>query len=124
MKRRVLLARALASRPNLLLLDEPTNHLDIKAIDWLETFLASYSGALLFVTHDRVFLQKLATRILDLDRGRLKSYECDYETYLVRKQAAWKRKRSKTPSSTRSWPRRRSGFVRGFSPGEPATKAA
>lgn len=88
MKRRVLLATALASRPNLLLLDEPTNHLDIRAIDWLETFLANYSGALLFVTHDRVFLQRLATRILDLDRGRLASYEYDYETYLVRKQAA------------------------------------
>ena len=88
MKRRVLLAKALASRPNLLLLDEPTNHLDIKAIDWLETFLSNYTGALLFVTHDRVFLQRLATRILDLDRGRLASYECDYETYLVRKQAA------------------------------------
>ena len=70
MKRRVLLARALVSEPDLLLLDEPTNHLDIDSISWLEGFLGSWSGTILFVTHDRTFLQKLATRILEIDGGR------------------------------------------------------
>ena len=87
MKRRVLFARALAGEPDILLLDEPTNHLDIASVAWLESFLLKYGGTLLFVTHDRMLLQKLATRIVDLDRGRLTSYECDYETYLKRKQA-------------------------------------
>ncbi|MGN6135354.1 MAG: ATP-binding cassette domain-containing protein, partial [Aureliella sp.] len=75
MKRRVLLAQALVSEPDLLLLDEPTNHLDIDSIIWLENFLKGFAGALLFVTHDRVFLQALATRILELDRGRLFDWE-------------------------------------------------
>ncbi len=70
-KRRVLLARALVAQPDVLLLDEPTNHLDIDAITWLEDFLADYAGAVVFVTHDRAFLQRLATRIVELDRGRL-----------------------------------------------------
>src|SRR5205085_10270207 len=69
-RRRVLLARALVAQPDLLLLDEPTNHLDLEAIGWLEEFLAAYAGALVFVTHDRMFLQRLATRIVELDRGR------------------------------------------------------
>ncbi|MEE9342176.1 MAG: ATP-binding cassette domain-containing protein [Gammaproteobacteria bacterium] len=86
-KRRVLLARALASKPDLLILDEPTNHLDIESIEWLENFLLAYRGTLLFVTHDRSFLQRLATRIIDLDRGQLTSWDCDYATYLQRKQA-------------------------------------
>jgi ATP-binding cassette subfamily F protein uup len=85
LKRRVLLARALVQKPGLLLLDEPTNHLDISAIAWLEEQLLAYNGALLFVTHDRVFLRKLATRIIDLDRGELKSYPGDYENFLRRK---------------------------------------
>ena len=85
MKRRVLLARALVQKPQLLLLDEPTNHLDISAIAWLEEQLLAYNGALLFVTHDRAFLRKLATRIIDLDRGELKSYPGDYENFLRRK---------------------------------------
>jgi ABC transport system ATP-binding/permease protein len=88
MKRRVLLAKALVGSPQLLLLDEPTNHLDIDAIRWLEEFLLRYGGALLFVTHDRALLRKLATRIIDLDRGRLTSWSCDYDTYLRRKEAA------------------------------------
>ena len=88
MKRRVLLARALAARPDLLLLDEPTNHLDIDGIRWLEQFLLDHSGALLFVTHDRAFLKRLATRIIELDRGRLSSWSCDYNTYVDRKEAA------------------------------------
>jgi ATP-binding cassette subfamily F protein uup len=84
-KRRVLLARALVQQPGLLLLDEPTNHLDISAIAWLEQQLLEYNGALLFVTHDRAFLRRLATRIVDLDRGELKSYPGDYATFLRRK---------------------------------------
>ncbi len=87
-RRRVLLARALVSQPDLLLLDEPTNHLDIDAIAWLESFLAEYAGAVVFVTHDRAFLQRLATRIVELDRGRLTSWPGDYETFL-RKKEEW-----------------------------------
>jgi len=86
LKRRVLLAQALVRDPDLLLLDEPTNHLDIDSIQWLENFLLSYNGTVLFVTHDRQLLQKLATRIVDLDRGRLSSWPGDYATYLQRKQ--------------------------------------
>ncbi len=85
-RRRVLLARALVSQPDLLLLDEPTNHLDIEAIVWLESFLADYAGAVVFVTHDRAFLQRLATRIVELDRGVLTSWPGDYATYLRRKE--------------------------------------
>ena len=87
-KRRVLLAKALVNEPDLLLLDEPTNHLDIEAINWLEEFLLSFSSTLLFVTHDRMLLQKIATRIIELDRGRLTSWPGNFATYLQRKQAA------------------------------------
>jgi ATP-binding cassette subfamily F protein uup len=86
LKRRTLLARALAAQPNVLLLDEPTNHLDVESILWLEEFLIESKLTLLFVTHDRAFLRRLATRIIELDRGRLSSWSCDYNTYLVRKQ--------------------------------------
>jgi ATP-binding cassette subfamily F protein uup len=86
LKRRTLLARALAAQPNVLLLDEPTNHLDVESILWLENFLLEAQLTLLFVTHDRAFLRRLATRIIELDRGRLSSWACDYNTYLVRKQ--------------------------------------
>src|SRR5512135_2769496 len=88
LKRRVLLAKALAGSPDLLLLDEPTNHLDIVSVAWLEEFLFSFGGTLLFVTHDRALLQKLATRIVDLDRGRLTSWPGSYQAYLELKQAA------------------------------------
>lgn len=88
MTRRVLLARALVGEPDILLLDEPTNHLDLEAIGWLEAFLLRFEGTLLFVTHDRMLLRRVSTRIWDLDRGRLSSWECDYETYLQRKEAA------------------------------------
>jgi ATP-binding cassette subfamily F protein uup len=87
-RRRVLLARALVGQPDLLLLDEPTNHLDIEAIQWLESFLAEYEGAVMFVTHDRAFLQRLATRIVELDRGKLTSWPGNYATYLRRKEEA------------------------------------
>jgi ATP-binding cassette subfamily F protein uup len=88
MKRRVLLARALVAEPDLLLLDEPTNHLDIDAIGWLERFLERWAATLMFVTHDRMFLRKLANRILELDRGKLFDWSCDYDTFLKRKEAA------------------------------------
>lgn len=86
LKRRVWLARCFAAEPHLLLLDEPTNHLDVGTIDWLESVLLDFSGSLLFVTHDRAFLQRVATRILDLDRGQLTSWDCDYDTYRLRKE--------------------------------------
>jgi ATP-binding cassette subfamily F protein uup len=86
MKRRTLLARAMVAEPDILLLDEPTNHLDIESILWLETFIFRFVKTVLFVTHDRAFLKKLATRIIELDRGHLFSYACDYETFLQRKQ--------------------------------------
>ncbi len=88
MKRRVLLAQALVCQPDLLLLDEPTNHLDIEAVAWLEEFLARYGGTLIFVTHDRAFLRKLSTRIIEVDRGRLLDWPCDYSTFLERRDAA------------------------------------
>jgi len=87
-KKRALLARALVLKPEILLLDEPTNHLDIEAIDWLEGFLKEYPGTIFFVTHDRTFMTHLATRIVELDRGRLFSWACDYATFLERKQMA------------------------------------
>ena len=86
MKRRVLLAQTLFQKPDLLLLDEPTNHLDIMAIAELEQFLLEYRGTLVFVTHDRIFLQTLATRIIEIDRGRLFDWTCNYHTFLNRKQ--------------------------------------
>ena len=85
-RRRVLLAQALVAEPDLLLLDEPTNHLDIGAIAWLEDALRGYPGAVLFITHDRAFLQALATRILELDRGNLIDWQGDYASFLVHKE--------------------------------------
>ncbi|MFZ1985034.1 MAG: ATP-binding cassette domain-containing protein [Desulfatitalea sp.] len=87
MKRRTLFARALALEPDLLLLDEPTNHLDIDAIVWMEEFILRHVKTLLFITHDRAFLKRVATRIMELDRGGLFSYACDYDTYLQRREA-------------------------------------
>jgi ATP-binding cassette subfamily F protein uup len=86
LKRRTLLGRALAGQPDLLLLDEPTNHLDLASILALEELLLAEQPTLLFVTHDRVFLRRVATRIVELDRGRLAGWTCDYDTYLARKQ--------------------------------------
>jgi ATP-binding cassette subfamily F protein uup len=84
-RRQVMLARALVSAPELLLLDEPTNHLDINAITWLEKYLLNYSGAVVFITHDRTFVRRLATRIVELDRGRLTSFPGDFDAYLTKK---------------------------------------
>ncbi|MDA0349987.1 MAG: ATP-binding cassette domain-containing protein [Verrucomicrobia bacterium] len=85
MKRRTLLAQALVAEPDLLLLDEPTNHMDIDSIRWLEDFMMKYGKSILFITHDRMFLRKLATRIIELDRGRLTSWDCSYDLFLERK---------------------------------------
>ena len=87
-KRKALLAKALISKPDVLLLDEPTNHLDIESIGWLEEFLKSFRGTLFFVTHDRTFMKNLSTKIMELDRGRLYSWSCDYDTFLERKNLA------------------------------------
>ncbi|MEZ6125964.1 MAG: ATP-binding cassette domain-containing protein [Planctomycetaceae bacterium] len=85
MKRRVLLAAAMIRRPDILLLDEPTNHLDIESILWLQDYLQRFTGTLIFITHDRVFLQDLANRIIEVDRGRLFDWTCDYATFLKRR---------------------------------------
>jgi ATP-binding cassette subfamily F protein uup len=87
-KRRVALAQMLVAKPDVLLLDEPTNHLDIPTIEWLEKLLLDFTGSLLFITHDRNFLQTLATRIIELDRGLLTSWDCNYPTFVERKQKA------------------------------------
>lgn len=87
-KRRALLSRALVLKPDILLLDEPTNHLDIDSMVWLEEFLLNYPGTVFFVTHDRMFMSRLATRILELDRGKIFSWSCSYKIFLERKQAA------------------------------------
>jgi ATP-binding cassette subfamily F protein uup len=85
-RRRVALAKALVQKPDLLLLDEPTNHLDIVTIKWLENTVYAYPGSVIFITHDRAFLQKLATRIVEIDRGRLSSWPGDFDNYLIRKE--------------------------------------
>src|SRR5580692_5625465 len=87
-RRRVMLGRALVSEPDLLLLDEPTNHLDIEAITWLEEMMSAFRGALLFISHDRAFVRRLATRIVELDRGQLRVWRGSYDDYVVQKLAA------------------------------------
>ncbi len=87
-KRQTLLARALVRQPDVLLLDEPTNHLDVEAVEWMEEFLVDRGMTIVFVTHDRAFLRNVATRIVELDRGRLVDWGTDYDTYLIRKEAA------------------------------------
>ncbi|MBN1602668.1 MAG: ATP-binding cassette domain-containing protein [Chitinispirillaceae bacterium] len=87
MRRRAMLARTLVTEPDVLLLDEPTNHLDITSIQWIESFILNTNITLLFVTHDRKLLKRLATRIVEIDRGKLYDWSCDYETFLERKQA-------------------------------------
>ena len=110
--RKVALARALACDPDLLLLDEPTNHLDIDAINWLEEFLKDFRGAIVFISHDREFIHKLATRIIDLDRGVITSWPGNYDEYLQGKEEWLRVEELKTPNSIASWPRKRCGYAR------------
>jgi len=118
LKRRCLLAHALAAKPGLLLLDEPTNHLDLDSILWMEEFLLGEKIPLLFVTHDRAFLRRMANRIIELDRGKLMSWSCDYDTYLVRKEelfVAEERQRAafdKKLGQEEAWSRRSPGARR------------
>ncbi len=84
--RKLALAKALVTNPDILLLDEPTNHLDIESVLWLEKFLKDFAGTIIFISHDRAFIRGLSTRILDLDRGQLKSYPGDYDLYIEQKQ--------------------------------------
>lgn len=88
LKRRALLASALIAAPDLLLLDEPTNHLDMTTIEWLESYLKNYHGSLLVVTHDRTFLDQVANQIVEIDRGKLSTYVCNYDTFLERRESA------------------------------------
>ena len=100
--------------PDILLLDEPTNHLDIESIRWLETFLLRYGGTIVFVTHDRVFLERLATRIVELDRGRLCDWACDYPTFLKRREEhPGRRGPAARPLRQEARPRRRSWIRKG-----------
>ncbi len=118
LKRRCLLAKALAAKPGLLLLDEPTNHMDLDSILWMEEFLLEQKIPLLFVTHDRAFLRRMANRIIELDRGKLASWSCDYDTYLVRKEelfVAEERQRAafdKKLGQEEAWSRRSPGARR------------
>ena len=101
LKRRTLFARALVGKPDLLLLDEPTNHLDIDSILWMEELILRHVKTLLFITHDRAFLKRIATRIVEIDRGRIFSYDCNYERYLERKQAAMEAEENQDRESDR-----------------------
>jgi ATP-binding cassette subfamily F protein uup len=111
-RRRVMLGRALIAEPDLLLLDEPTNHLDIGAILWLENLMADFDGALLFVSHDRAFVRRVATRIVELDRGRLRDWPGSYDDYVRLKAAALETEA-----------KQRCGFARGSRRGVRATRA-
>ena len=90
-RRRVMLGRALVAAPDVLLLDEPTNHLDIEAITWLENMMLDFTGALFFVSHDRSFVRRLATKIVELDRGQLRVWPGGYDDYVLQKRAALER---------------------------------
>lgn len=121
-KLRVLLAQALFSDPDVLLLDEPTNHLDIGAIAWLEEALLGFNGAVLFITHDRAFLQSLATRILELDRGHLIDWNGDYASFLVHKEQQLAAEEAANALFDKRWPRKKCGSARASRPAARATK--
>ncbi len=110
--RKAALGRALVSNPRVLLLDEPTNHLDIETIDWLEGFLKTFNGTIIFISHDRSFIRNMATRIVDLDRGKLVTYPGNYDQYLLEKKKPCAWKNYKMPSSIANWRRKRCGSAR------------
>ncbi|CDL64812.1 COG0488: ATPase components of ABC transporters with duplicated ATPase domains [Klebsiella pneumoniae IS39] len=107
----------------MLLLDEPTNHLDIETIDWLEGFLKTFKGTIIFISHDRSFIRNMATRIVDLDRGKLVTYPGNYDQYLLDKEEACGSKNCRMRNLTASWPRKRCGSVRVSKRAGPVTKA-
>ena len=121
-RRRVALAQALVQEPDILLLDEPTNHLDLTAIEWLEKMLLNYPKTIIFITHDRALLRKLATRILELDRGKLTSYPADYDLYLSRKEQALIEEEDKTPYLIRNYQKKSNGYDKGLKHAEHAMK--
>ena len=123
-QRRVSLAQALVGNPEVLLLDEPTNHLDLVAIDWLEQYLASFPGTLVFVTHDRVFLDRLATGIVELDRGQLRCFTGNWAAYRAQKQELLAVEEAQAEQFESVWPRKKPGCARGCGPGARATRAA
>lgn len=122
--RKAALGRALVSNPRVLLLDEPTNHLDIETIDWLEGFLKTFNGTIIFISHDRSFIRNMATRIVDLDRGKLVTYPGNYDQYLLEKKKLCVWKNYKMPSSIANWRRKRCGSARGSKHAVPVMKAA
>jgi len=113
LKRQALLARALAVKPDILLLDEPTNHMDIDAITRLEEILLRFTGAIIFVTHDRMFLQRIATRIVEIDRGRLFDQSCDYETFLRRRDEAYDNEQSQNAAFDKKLEKEERWILRG-----------
>ena len=119
-RKRVALAQALVAKPEVLLLDEPTNHLDLDAIRWLGELLVAFRGALLLITHDRAFLDVVATRILELDRGQLRSYPATTAPSRATRRASWPTRRWPTPASTSCWRRRRCGSGRAWKRAAPA----
>ena len=123
MKRRVLLAKSLVAEPDVLLLDEPTNHLDIESIRWLEEYFLRFGGTLVFVTHDRAFLSRLATRIVELDRAVCSTGPATTRPSSNARKQPSRPRPARRRSSTSGWPRRRSGSAKGSRPGGPATRA-
>jgi len=123
-QRRVMLARALVTDPELLILDEPTNHMDVETIEWLEEQLKQFNGALVFISHDRAFVQALATRIVDLDRGNLYNWIGDYRGFLEFREKRLEDEASKTLCLISALLKKKSGFVRVLRPAVHVTKVA
>ena len=122
-RRRVMLGRALVGDPDLLLLDEPTNHLDIDAITWLEEMMLEFDAALLFISHDRAFVRRLATRIVELDRGQLRVWPGSYDDYVVQKRAALEVEAKHAALFDKIWRRKKCGFARAWRRGARVMKA-
>lgn len=121
--RKAALGRATVSGPRVLLLDEPTNHLDIETIDWLEGFLKTFKGTIIFISHDRSFIRNMATRIVDLDRGKLVTYPGNYDQYLLDKEEALRVEELQNAEFDRKLAQKRCGSVRESKRAGPVTKA-